>query len=385
MAYDSLRRVLKVQPPRRLSDAPSDALETMRPFASGTGGDEFDPVALASLRDQRMGELEDRIAAESGVEPPRISVDRRTGIPQVESIDQRTPADIVRKSLLLRGLQRDQAEDPYTGNAEHARVTGIQNKLDEATSFNRPELADLRAQQGAEDIQHAAGRAGAITGATEEAKYKAAVGPEAELGANRALERKIREIQTPRPVPGQGYGGVGSTGDEGESGGALALPPNMKPLDQQSQRSITSLREAAPLVGELEQILQKPSTTGNAITNRLAYGLYHMGISPDAISRFVPGIDENTQKRLQVAGLLRVIASTPYSTGSRNFQFIKQAQEHLTNPGASDDFLRSQVAEIKQLFPRLQQEIITAHVHPGAALNFTPAGGTVIRDPNWGR
>src|SRR2546422_107027 len=113
MAYDSLRRILKLQPPRRFEGAPTNAADILRPFEAGSSGDAFDPVALASLRDQRMGELEDQIAEASGIEAPMRG-----------SIDQRTPADIVRKSLLLRGLQRDQAEDPYTGNAERARVGG---------------------------------------------------------------------------------------------------------------------------------------------------------------------------------------------------------------------------------------------------------------------
>ena len=342
--------------PAAMQDLPAD---------QGYYGDPTGSIELAGLRQGRQGELTDRMAADLGVGDI---------------------GDLRRANFMRQDLNRDIADDPFTGEAEQKRIGGIQSALDTVNTFMRPETMGARRTAADEAAYGGGALEGAKVGAGEAAKMKVGASPDAQYIANEQLRRQRELKQTPSPVPGQfpfpPEGGVGAAGDTG------GMPPNMKPLDANSQRAITALREGAPLIGELEQILGAPGAQkGNAFSNHMAYRLYQFGASPDTI-QMIPGVSSNAQKRIQVAGLLKVLGAAPYAVGSRSFQFLKQAQEHLTNPAASDEFISSQLQELKKLWPRMQQEIIRAHTSPGAALNFTPPGGGAdegISDPNWGR
>ena len=74
------------------------------------------PVELARLRHERQRELENRVA---------MGTDTRA-------------------DPLLKMLTREQDEDPYTGVAEQKRISDIQQGLDEAASYQRPEIAEHR-------------------------------------------------------------------------------------------------------------------------------------------------------------------------------------------------------------------------------------------------
>lgn len=291
------------------------------PDAAPQGFTANTPVQLAGLRHEQEGEFQDRANA---------------GDP--------------RAALELKQVQQDQHDDPYTGDAAQT-----------LTDFFDPQ------QQRKSQIEQAQ-------------KIDLATAPQKVAGEYGLKEQQIKN-QGALDVQGKKNDILANNQVHFDADGNPHLPLNNKPLDAQSERSNTALHEGAPLIGELENILsQQPSgNVGNAIANKLAYGLYHMGVSPEAIGG-IPGIDANTQKRMQVAGLLKVIGASPYAAGSRNFQFLKQAQEHLTDPSASNDFLRSQIQEIKRIWPMLQQEIISSHVNPSGPLNFNAPGGD---DAQW--
>jgi hypothetical protein len=105
-------------------------------------GDPSGSLELHSLRGSRESELENRLANDQFGRP-----DPNTG----------------RDAALLRFLKGDMASDPDTGTAATARTQKVQSQLDDAASFDRPELADMRRTKAA-DAEHLASAAARTTG-----------------------------------------------------------------------------------------------------------------------------------------------------------------------------------------------------------------------------
>ena len=109
-------------------------------------GDPTGSIALAGVRGTQASELEDRIANEAAasVMPPSEGF-----VPGEPGRRYRTqgmsPANLVADRLRLHTLRGEQASDPFTGDAETARVGGIQNALDAAATVQRPEIGDAAA------------------------------------------------------------------------------------------------------------------------------------------------------------------------------------------------------------------------------------------------
>lgn len=134
----------------------------------------------------------------------------------------------------------------------------------------------------------------------------------------------------------------------------------VKPLGALEQRSITSFKEAQPILDDLEKTLHPDQNQLLSLLKNSGAGVaYKSGIS----------IDPATQSKTQLAGLLQVLGSSPYVVGSRSYQMIKLAMQHLTNPNQSDKFMQQQINEIRSLWPRMQDEILAAHDTPGSPLN----------------
>jgi hypothetical protein len=160
--------------------------------------------------------------------------------------------------------------------------------------------------------------------------------------------------------------------------GPDGMPVNTKPLGATEQRAIDSLHEGASLVGRLESVLDpSKSQPMDWLTTMGKYAAYKSGF----------GLDDKDQVRMQLAGLLKVLGAAPYVMGSRHYQYMQQAQEHLTSPSATDRSIWEQLQELKKIWPELQHDIITAHRTPGAPLDFgMPAGassGGADLGPNW--
>lgn len=116
--------------------------------------DTNDPVRLASLRDSRIGELQDnqrRASAASMSHAVAGGQPVRPGQPL--TFDHGSQADTNSAALLagwLDDLQHDQKTDPYTGDAAHAKTQGIQDTIDHASLMNQEPM--LGQQHHAEDI-----------------------------------------------------------------------------------------------------------------------------------------------------------------------------------------------------------------------------------------
>ncbi len=330
-------------------------------------GDPTGAVQLGGLRTDRQGELADQ-----------LDTALRVG-------DQNEAR--YRASQLGR-LNQDVADDPFTGDKETSRVNGIQNVLDSAATTMRPEVgaaADTVAKRNAfadflKTRGHAMGELDAA-GSPEalraaEVPFQAKAGAFAQQAADADMRRQQQLKMSPSLVPGQMPTG-GDMSDGSSSNGGFTLPPNMKPLGADAEKAIRSMREVAPMIGQLEQSLDpSKAQIPNAITSRAKWALYKMGVTPTNAA---------DQARLQLASLISIAGSAPYLQGSRNYQYLKQVQEHLTNPVATDQFLSNQVQELKKLWPQMQKEIMTAHTNPSAPLDFGSGGELPVTDPNRGR
>jgi len=330
-------------------------------------GDPTGALELGGLRTDRQHEIEDQLDT-------ALRVGDR--------------GEALYRGSQLRGVKGDIANDPFTGDAEQARVGGIRGALDTAATTMRPEIgqaADTVAKRNAfadflKTRGHAMGEFEAA-GSPEalraaEVPFEAKAGSAAQSAADADLARQQKLRMSPQLVPGQLPTGGDSSALDGGDGSGFSMPPNMKPLGADAEKAIRSMREVAPMLGELESKLDpSQSQVPNAITSRAKWALYKMGLTPTNAA---------DQARLQLASLISIAGSAPYLQGSRNFEYLKQVQQHLTNPQATDQFLFNQVQELKKLWPSMQKEIMTAHINPSAPLNF--GGGELpVTDPNRGR
>ncbi len=330
-----------------------------------------DPQALARNRNTEAHDLEDRIANESSAlamppmegfvpgEPGRRYLTR--GV---------SPANLVADKFRLGQIRTEAAADPFTGDAETARVGGITHALDDAALTQRPEIGDAadtvaKRNAFATYMKERGLKMGDYEAAGSPAAQAAAMVPitanasdTAEGIKDKALRREQELKMSPQLVPGQ------MPDDSGGLGG-FTLPPNYKPLNAADSNAIESMAKAAPMVGDLERMLDP---NANQIPNKIAqtakWGMYNLGVSPNLFG------DAKAQARLQLSSLIKIVGSSPYMTGSRNYRYLQDVQKHLTDPSATDQFLLSQIAELKRRWPEMQRAIIQTHIQPGTALNF---------------
>jgi hypothetical protein len=351
------------------------------PQTGDTYGDPTGAVALGVNRTSLQNELDDRIRSDAfaAMLPQEGFVPGEPGRRYVSRLPAANLADDVVQST---HLQRDQADDPFTGTAEQARVGGIQKALDTAATIQRPEIGDaaktVAARNAFAEYMKSKGmKMGEFEAAGSPAGLAAAMTPinasvsdAAQTAKDLDLERQQRLRMSPQLVPGQMP--ADDTGDGGVGG--FTFPPNLKLSDADS-KTINSMRGLSHMVGDLKSMLDP---TQNQVTNRASQtvrlALYNMGISPD-----IAGLgDERSQARIQLADLIKVMGAAPFMSGSRNYQYMKDIYRHLTNPAASDAFLYNQLNELEKRWPQIHQAIIQTRLNPAAPLDFSP---TASADP----
>lgn len=227
--------------------------------------------------------------------------------------------------------------------------------------------------------------------------------PDVSAEADKAQQEKLAQLGEPNRVLGENAkaaqadkykqlqdflttrGGATTDNGAGPSSFRMNINSNMepsfaevpaKPLGQLEQRSITSFKEAQPILDDLEKTLHPGGNQFySLLKNRVNSGLYSAGIATD------PESDAKTQ----LSGLLQVLGSSPYVVGSRSYQMIKLAMQHLTNPGQSDAAMQQRINEIRSLWPRMQEEVLAAHNTPGSPLNQGASADQDYTNENWGR
>lgn len=133
------------------------------------------------------------------------------------------------------------------------------------------------------------------------------------------------------------HGGAGQAAGTGAAGA-------LQPLNTHEQTQLDQIQQsdaiAARLRGVLDTINDRQSQLGNKISNWSMNQLYKRGI-----------LTNDTQDAfIQLSGLLQALGSMPFATASRNYNWIVQTQQHLSDPNAT-------FAENKQRVDRIVKEI----------------------------
>lgn len=316
-------------------------------FLSG-GGSANDPATLARLRREQLDELRHNAG------------NARYGNNYVMGAN---PSDI-------KDLEGDIDEDPYTGLAAQADQRKRETELANEATFMSPGATDVRNTNQRDALARALAvpaQQGANALALEQEKQRG------EMASQQGQQNFTRELMGGGAASGMGGGAL--TPSVNAAGGVSLRGTAPKPLGQLEQRAITSFKEAQPILDALDTQLGQPSNDPlsqllSKASNSGQQFLYNHGLgTPD-------------QSKLQLAGLLRVLGSSPYVVGSRHYQMIQQAMAHLTEGTASDAFNKTQLNEIRRLWPMMQDEIMLAHTNPGAPLNQGVAPDA-YSDPNY--
>jgi hypothetical protein len=361
-----------------LADPPPDPAEAAATLTSDPMRAN-DPLKLAASR----MEDKDRLERQRDAYIAQAMIPREgfvPGDPGRRYVDQSAAANAFGAQQDLSRVEDDMAKDPNTGTAEQARVAGINKSVDDAMTAQRPEVADAAATKAkqnafAEFLKAQGVKLGDLSAAgSPEARAAAQVPIDAQLsdaaqaGKNLDLERAQKLRMSPQLVPGQ------IPDEQGNYG----LPPNLKPLDATEKSIVRSIDEGLPMIGDLKSLLDP---TKNAVTdsamNHLRWGMYEAGIPPS----FASLGDANAQKRMQLGKLIEVIGSAPYANQSRNYRFIQDVRQHLTNPLASDAFLYQQIEELEKRWPEIRKTVMQVHTNPSAAPIIVTPGADKFAPP----
>lgn len=166
-------------------------------------------------------------------------------------------------------------------------------------------------------------------------------------------------------------------------------PAAASKLGQRDNDTVVTVHQMMPLVGQAITELQKrvanqrPPEGGivgalKQIPNRLERGAqsaaYNLGL----------GQPSDISNQIQLESLMQVMGSTPYLRGSRNYQLIKQIQQHLADPTATDAANLERLKQLQQILPGIEQAIydvnnqgVIPHEH-GA--NYTGQTGPTAED-----
>lgn len=302
--------------------------------------------------------------------------------PQAEDYSYDDGNSVPTQGELSSPFEQEQAARANRADAEdRARLKSFNDERASALAENDPTIKAARDASYAEKYGLAVGPAKATAAgnlAVEHAKEGAAT-------QERRGQQDFMQQLMGNSSSSAGEGGINQPGGmrmsinaKGEP--SFTPPTPAKPLGQLEQRAITSFKEAQPILDDLERTLAPAS-------NQLMSLLKNAGGSALYSSRLVG--DPTEGKKMQLSGLLTVLGSSPYVVGSRSYQMIKKAMEHLTAPGpfgpGSDKFLKGQIDEIRSLWPRMQQEVLAAHDNPSAPLNQGALANDPYADENWGK
>jgi len=189
-------------------------------------GDPSGSLALRDLRGARENELQTRLANESFGRQP----DPNAG----------------RTALLLRFLQGNIASDPYTGTAARARTQHVQDTLDDAATFDRPEVTHVRNEQLA-DKEALATAAPRVTG--EYGLRHQALENEGDLARQRIASEGI--------VDAAGLKGGGAGGGKLSAGLMERIAAGSNVLEGlQRLRTLKKDTWTGPLAGRAQSFLQ---------------------------------------------------------------------------------------------------------------------------------
>lgn len=311
---------------------PAAAAAILLRDAMGAG---FDPVKLRSLREGRQTELRDQLGADLATGDVRDGRNRQ---------------------YQLQQLGGDLADDPFTGEAEDARVGGIESALDRAATTNRSEIGDAS--------NTIANRNAFAKFMMDKAGYGAQTSPEGQAALDAASRRKVNEV-------GAAYSGrLGLQGNK---------PINVSVRGKQQLDALNKLEVIAPriLSGLSEKYpgIDEDSTKYGGVVDAGKAQLAKLG--------YLFGVDNRDDDIKQLEQLLKAIGVNPYMGGMRNLNVYKDISAHTGDMGFSPgaDYSRIKTLADPDLIRELRDSIMQSEMPidphtgqqrvPGAA----PGGG----------
>lgn len=135
-------------------------------------------------------------------------------------------------------------------------------------------------------------------------------------------------------------------------------------LSQQAKSSLETIQSGVGMMDRLEESL-KPLSEDNSLQAKAKleweWGKYIAGFQVD------PPYDQI----IPTAALLRVQMTTPYLRGLRNFNYVRQIQQHLPGPTDTPKLMMQKIAQLRANVPLLQ-EAIYATEQPNRPKNKDP-------------
>lgn len=338
-------------------------------------GDPTGSLALGRLRDTELSELNDRIPNEEGA-----SVIPMEGFVPGEPGRRYTSAlplsNLITDRSRRRQLEGEIGADPFTGDAAQARTQQVQDALDSAATTMRPEIADqartLAERNAFAKYMQAHGlslgeKMGEYEAAGSPAARDAALMPirvklsgEAQDLANADLERQGRAKMQPQLVPGQRV----------DANGRILDAPVKSAPNTQEEAQLRSIDNTWQVVTDLKSLLDpSKNQVTNSLANHAMFALYKAGIDPTLF-----GADAKTRQRFQLASLVQVLGTTPYANQTRNYNFIQDIRQHLTDPTATDQFLYGQITELEKRLPQFRDTVERVHKYPFLRPEGMPGG-----------
>lgn len=143
-----------------------------------------------------------------------------------------------------------------------------------------------------------------------------------------------------------------ATGAPRNVGGVTVIPvmnadgtQTHKPLSQKAKDSIAQVNfiqdQSNVMRPDIEAVATDleagGSTLWNVVRERSSWKKYMSGLDPENINQrsvaaFFPDVDPRIAKLIPTMAQIQLTAAQPYLHGSRNFQFMKQIQQHIPNP-----------------------------------------------------
>lgn len=119
-------------------------------------------------------------------------------------------------------------------------------------------------------------------------------------------------------------------------------------LPAPAQKTLADIDTLDGLVGDMRTMLQDPTVQANmgVFSGRLAQQLYNAGIATE-------GEDPYLALRAQV----EVLGTQPYMRGTRNFQYVRQIQQHLPKPGDQPALVADKLDRLSILMEKMRHAI----------------------------
>ncbi len=334
-------------------------------------GDPTGALQLAGNRDNVISELENRLPNEEGA--AAIPVEGYVpGEPGRKFTSHMAQSNVITDRARLAQLVGAEHADPFTGDAEQARTKNVQDALDTAATTQRTEIGDAArtdAQRNAfaTYMKERGLKMGDYEAASSPAAQAAsmvpvntALSPAAQQLKENDLLREQRLRMSPQLQPGQTVDEQGRIRDA-----PIRTAPNAT-----EETQLRAIDNTFAVVRDLKALLDpSKNQITNALSNRALFTMYKAGIDPATF-----GADPQTRKRFQLASLVQVLGSTPYANQSRNYQFIQDVREHLTNPVATDQFLYGQIQELEKRLPEFRDTLERVHKYPFERPEGMPGG-----------